>query len=331
MDINKEIQLLTAKYNQELTRLGNQLRLNIAIINRYRISTANKLSLIRDVTNKYNNNVKQLTADYNNKKAVLLQKQSKKALLIGINYRNTPYELYGCINDTKNIQTLLQDKFDYKSFNLLTDDSASKPTKRNIVNELTNLLVNSKTGDNLFFLFSGHGSYMVDTSKDEVDGQDELIFPIDGSNNVNTCIIDDEIRKIIDNNLKSDTNLFMIFDSCFSGSICDLKYNYLVDGKLVDNPRVELTKSNVFVISGCADDQTSADAVVSYNNQNINAGALTFTFLETIRSMGINISLKTLIENMRYLLETNGFQQIPQLSSGRLCDIDKMMLNGGII
>jgi len=329
MDINKEIQLLTAKYNQELTRLGNQLRLNVATINRYRISTANKLSLIRDVTNKYNNNVRQLTAEYNNKKAVLLQKPSKKALLVGINYRNTPYELYGCINDTKNIQTLLRDKFDYKNFNLLTDDSASKPTKRNIVNELTNLLVNSKAGDNLFFLFSGHGSYMVDKNGDELDGRDELIFPIDGSNN--TYMTDDEIRKIIDNNLKPDTNLFMIFDSCFSGTICDLKYNYLVDGKLVDNSRVELTKSNVFVISGCADNDVSMDAVVSYNNQNINAGALTFTFLETIRVMGINISLKTLIENMRNLLETNGFQQIPQLSSGRLCDIDKTMLDGGII
>lgn len=331
MDINREIQLLTAKYNQDLTRLGNQLRLNVAIINRYRITTANKLSLIRAVTNKYNNDIKRLTAEYNNKKAVLLQKTSKKALLVGINYRNTPYELYGCINDTKNIQTLLQNKFDYKNFNLLTDNTSIKPTKQNIIKELTNLLVNSKAGDNLFFLFSGHGSYMVDKNGDELDSRDEVIFPIDGSNNANSYITDDEIRKIIDNNLKPDTNLFMIFDACFSGTICDLRYNYLVDGKLVDNSRVELTKSNVIVISGCTDNQTSMDAFVSYNGSKINSGALTFSFLETIRTMGINISLKILIENMRDLLQTNGFEQIPQLSSGRLIDIDKTILREGII
>ena len=43
--------------------------------------------------------------------------------------------------------------------------------------------------------------------------------------------------------------------------------------------------------------------------------------------LGVKISLKTLIENMRKILKENGFPQIPQLSSGNQMDISKTILS----
>ena len=73
------------------------------------------------------------------------------------------------------------------------------------------------------------------------------------------------------------------------------------------------------MISGCADNQTSADAFIN----NRNTGAMTFSFIETINTLGISVSVKHLVENMRKLLTDHRFEQIPQLSSGTVIDIDK--------
>ena len=335
-NLNIEINKLTNIYNNSINILANQFRQNINIINRYRLSIYVKANLIRLLTINYNNNIKRVTDEYNIKKNRLIElisasNKNKKAILIGINYINTPYQLYGCINDTINIKDFLQNKFNYNIFNILTDNTNKKPNKLNIINELTNLLVNSNNGDNIFFLYSGHGTCTIDLNNDEIDGQDEMIVPLDATD-TKSCISDDEINNIIIKYLKVGVNLFMMFDSCFSGTVVDLKYNYLTsisEGTefITINPKVQDTQGQVIMISGCRDDQTSADAYVNYFNNNINSGAMTYSFLQTIQQLGVNISLKTLIENMRKILKDNGFSQIPQLSSGTRLDISNTILS----
>jgi hypothetical protein len=338
-NLNIEMDNLTKTYNNSINMLVNRFRQNINIINRYRLSRYVKANLIRLITINYNNNIKRVTDEYNIKKNRLIElisimsasNKNKKAILIGINYINTQHQLYGCINDTINIKDLLQNKFDYNIFNILTDNTNKKPNKFNIINELTNLLVNANNGDNLFFLYSGHGTYTIDLNNDETDGQDELIVPLDATD-TKSCILDDEINSIIMKNLKVGVNLFMLFDSCFSGTVADLKYNYLTSVSeetdfITINPTAQDTPSQVIMISGCRDEQTSADAYVNYFNNNINAGAMTYSFLQTIHQLGVNISLKTLIENMRKILKDNGFSQIPQLSSGTRLDISNTILS----
>ena len=329
-----EINKLTNAYNNSINILANQFRANINIINRYRyrLSIYVKTKLIRLITINYNKNIKGVTDEYNIKKQQLIQLMSvtntnKNALLIGINYINTPNQLYGCINDANNIKDCLQNTFNYNIFNILTDYTNKKPNKLNIINEFTNLLVNANNGDNIFFLYSGHGTYTSDLNNDETDGQDEMIVPIDATD-MNSCILDDELNNIIMKYLKVGVKLFMLFDSCFSGTVLDLKYNYLTqDTELITiNPKVRDTQGQVIMISGCRDDQTSADTYVNYFNNNINSGAMTFSFLQTIQQLGVNISLKTLIEHMRKILKDNGFSQIPQLSSGNQLDISKTIL-----
>ena len=80
------------------------------------------------------------------------------------------------------------------------------------------------------------------------------------------------------------------------------------------------------MISGCKDEQTSADALVTYNGKKTFSGAMTFSFLETINKLGINITIKELLVNMRKILLDNGYDQIPQLSSGKSIKIDKLLI-----
>jgi hypothetical protein len=328
--VDNALKQLTTNYNRALTNLGVAFKANVNNINKLSISKQAKQILLSNTTRNYNASVKKLTGDYNKQKENLIasiKSSNKKALLIGINYTNTDNELYGCINDTINMQEMLSSKLNYKVFTLLTDKTTNKPTKQNIINELTKLLVESKSGDNLFFLFSGHGINTSDVNKDELDGNDELIVPLN-ANSVSSCILDDELYALVLANLKKDVKLVMLFDSCFSGTIMDLKYNYMTDdtNKMIMNSTATDTMGQVFVISGCKDDQTSADAYVNYLSKNIYSGAMTYAFLTTVNELGVHVSLHELLKRMRTILKTNEYEQVPQLSGGRLVDIMQTMV-----
>ena len=181
--------------------------------------------------------------------------------------------------------------------------------------EFKNLLINSQAGDLLFFLYSGHGSYALDKNSDEQDGYDELIVSSDLKG-----ITDDELKTIIQQNLKNDVTLFAMFDSCFSGTMLDLRYQYMDSlnyDNYTENSKEAITIGNVFMISGCTDEQTSADAV--FNNKA--NGAMTWCLLESLKQKP-NETWRELVKNMRDLLKTSQFDQIPQFSSGSFVNID---------
>lgn len=237
---------------------------------------------------------------------------NKSALLIGINYTGTDNQLQGCINDVSNIYDLMV-KYQFQSIKTLTDDSTIQPTRDNILNEFTNMLNGANAGDILFLFYSGHGSYIRDLNSDEKTGYDQMIVPIDLN-----PIVDDELKTIINKYLKKDVLLIALFDSCFSGSVLDLQYewmNSLESDKLTENIKVNETIGNVIMISGCSDIQTSADAFIN----NINQGAMTWSFLQSYKE---NITWRQLLINMRNLLKDSSYSQIPQLASGSFFDID---------
>ncbi len=237
----------------------------------------------------------------------VVTKINKSALLIGCNYLGSQYELRGCINDVNNLKTILTSRFKFNNSNILTDVTINKPTKTNILNNFKNLLVNSKSGDILFFCFSGHGSQTYDYSGDEKDGLDELIV----SKDLN-YISDDEFKSLLVNYMKDNVKLFVLFDSCHSGSMMDLKYQYLDSTNMnmvIMNTDSQPIKGTVVMISGCMDMQTSADAYINNKSQ----GAMTWSFINSITTKQLNI-IDT-VKNMRNLLKTNNYDQIPQLSS----------------
>ena len=204
----------------------------------------------------------------------------RKALLVGINYTGTPYQLFGCINDVVNMGSYLQKVRKYNSFIIMTDTTTIKPTRSNILAGFRALLQGAKSGDELWFHFSGHGTLVNDASRDEESGQDSCICPIDVARA--GFISDDVIRSNLAALVPKGVRLYMVLDACHSGTGCDLRYKYddsiyltsrltTLPEKYVPNDwslqqtnyefkRYDKTAGEVFCISGCQDEQTSADA-----------------------------------------------------------------------
>lgn len=310
-------------FNSNVARLNSILATNIRSIQVSRLP--NKPSLINNLIANHNNNVSILRRNLNISiqninsfkpefNVVKENINNKKALLIGINYLNTTHKLIGCIDDTNRMKNLLSSK-GFNDFKILTDLTSVKPTKANILNEFKNLIINAKSGDVLFFYYSGHGSYTYDRNSDETDGSDEMLVSLDLQS-----VLDDELKSILQNHLSREITIICLFDSCHSGTMLDLKYNYLDSNNYdnySENNKVSECQGNVIMISGCTDSQTSSEALFENKSQ----GALTWSFIDSINKTP-NCSWRELLKKMRVSLKSNGFSQIPQLSTDSFYDID---------
>jgi hypothetical protein len=278
-----QINSLLAKYSNDIATFKNKLNSDILAINNY---TPKKVTFAKN----------------------------KKALLVGINYTGTQNELFGCINDVNSVKERINNE-GFTTINTLTDLTVKTPTRVNILNEFKKLLVTAESGDLLFFLYSGHGSNVLDKNGDEKDGYDELLVSCDLQG-----ITDDELKLLILQYLKKDVTLFAMFDCCFSGTILDLKYQFLDSlnyDKYTENDKNIETLGNVYMISGCTEQQTSADANINNKAQ----GAMTWALLESLKTSPTE-TWRELVKSMRSLLKTSEYEQIPQFSSGTFVDID---------
>lgn len=273
----------------------------------------------------------------NNLRKLLLKKSStilkkntsfslKKVLLIGINYIDSSQNaLNGCINDVKNVKNLLNKYYpNCKQFKVLTDNSANvslKPTRKNIIDSINWLVKDLKKGDSVYFHYSGHGGLTLDFNKDEKSETDSCIYPI--NNGKIEMIIDDELKKLLVNRIPLGSKCFAVLDCCHSGSGLDLRFNVNcpIPDKLTitQDTNYPNTKGSVIFLSGCLDTQTAADTVNSVNEP---TGALTNALLDTWNTYGVSIKFKHLLWDVRNLLQTRGYEQIPQLSSGNSFDIN---------
>jgi hypothetical protein len=317
-----KIKNLTNIFNNNVTNLTNYYNNALNNIKRSRNTNANKNKLINALVNQVNKKYQILKTQLN--KDILAVNnlvmpeikniKNNSALLIGINYFGTDNELYGCINDTNSINSLISN-YNFQKISILTDNTEKKANRNNILAELKNLLSNSKSGDVLLLFYSGHGSYILDNNNNEKTGYDQMIVPCDSN-----VILDDELKNIIQTNLKKDVTLIALFDCCHSGSVLDLKYQYmdsLDKNNFTENITETETTGNVIMISGCSDVQTSSDAYINNKNQ----GAMTWAFLEAFKSEK-NITWRNLLIKMRDLLQKSDFDQLPQLTSGSFFNID---------
>jgi hypothetical protein len=324
---NNKIKQLIYAFNKMNNTINNNFNNEIRAINIARINLRQKQLIINIIINKYKqirNNLKnRFENEMNNIKNIqfeqfnTVQHKSKKALIIGINYKETSNELNGCINDANSIKTYLTEhNFTIK---MLTDETPIKPTKINILNEIKELLEKSNKNDTLFIFYSGHGSHTLDRNGDELDGNDELIIPLDFN-----YIKDDELKTLIDTYGKPDTNIIALFDSCNSGTALDLRYQInddITKNNITENDKNTETPCNTLLISGCRDDQFSLETMINYKVQ----GLMTWSFLEVVKN-NKEISCINLLKEMRELLKLNS-NQIPQLSSGRFCNPDNNFLS----
>ena len=268
-----------------------------------------------------------------------------RALLVGINkYKMANSDLSGCVNDVTNIRDSLIKYFDFTvdDIRVITDERA---TKMAIMERLTWRVKGAKTGDRLLFHFSGHGSQVRDRDGDELkDKMDEILCPHD-MNWDGTYIVDDELRKIF-TGLPKGCALEVLLDSCHSGTgtrellglaqlppdqsfkprflpppadiLCrvddDLPIIHLLSGS--SNPSrlaPDALPDYLSLFSGCADNQTSADAIIGgkYN------GAFTYYFCKHLRDVKGKITRSDLLKRVRASLKHEDFDQVPQLEAAK--------------
>jgi hypothetical protein len=262
-----------------------------------------------------------------------------RVLSIGINYVGTEAQLDGCLNDCINLKNATTSKSHIIMSEVANNDEL-KPTKRNIITQIKKFTSGVKPGMNLLFQYSGHGSYTHDDSRDEDDGRDETICPLDYPHAGD--IKDDELRKLLVNELPNGCTLWCFMDCCHSGTVLDLKHNYQlapIKGRkgrrrkikyaIRHSNKIAPTKCQVICFSGCLDTQTSADAHIGGKYQ----GAMTWGILATISTLRRKGTPLTYRNIMRYLLRVmrnNGFDQIPQISTGKPLDLDTLFTPAGL-
>jgi len=240
----------------------------------------------------------------------------KKALLIGIDYVSTPsITLNGCIYDVTNMRDMLMDAYDYdiSDITILRDDFATTntmPTRANIMNGLQSLVKQSANLEEVWIHYSGHGSRIPGTT--EMSGYDQLIVPSDYK--TSGFIIDNDLIAII-SQIKCRTVL--LFDSCYSGTVCDLPWSFTYvspnNFSKVKNNNMIISNPNIFMFSGCKDNQTSADTYSA--DDSIPEGAFTLAFITCLRNAHHNIGYQQLYQNICIYLKNGGYPQIPVFSS----------------
>lgn len=257
----------------------------------------------------------------------------RRALLIGINYIGTSSQLDGCINDINNIGSYLYNTRKYNSFIVLTDYTRVKPTKANILQAFNALFTNVRVGDELWFHYSGHGSLLRDTNRDEESGFDSCICPIDYERS--GFISDDVIRQMLAQRVPKGVKLYIVLDACHSGTGCDLRYKYDDNSYLTNTPATLPTKyiptdwslqqtsyefkkysktiGDVYSISGCQDNQTSADAFIEGQA----TGALTYILLSCLSAnSSATYKWKHLLKDICCSEKIRGFTQKTCITSG---------------
>jgi hypothetical protein len=270
-------------------------------------------------------------ADVSNKQAIVNGLRGspkgglKRALLVGINYLNTPYQLAGCINDAINVQNQMKTFFPQQptTYRLLADDRAEKPTKAAIMNGLQWLTAGLQPGDNVLFHFAGHGGRVRDTNGDEVSGLDSCIYPINGSQM--EIITDDELRAALATTVPAGCKCLVVIDACHSGTAVDLRYMWESPSQTSiaykEDTKYAKTAGAVLFLSGCRDEQVAADTADRWGRP---CGALTMALLDVWKSYGPAIKLKHLLWDVRQYLKANRYSQVPQLTSGTYLDMNKV-------
>ncbi|CAL4922974.1 unnamed protein product [Urochloa decumbens] len=215
----------------------------------------------------------------------------KRALLVGISYTGTPHELKGTVQDVTEMRRLLVDKFAFPTGCILEltekeSDPSRVPTRENLLLAMRWLTEGCGSGDSLVFQFAGHGVQHVDLKDDEVDGYNEALCPVDFEQSGN--ILDDEINETMVRPVGRGVKLHAIMDTCHSGTILDLPYlcrlsrtgywqweNHYPGGR-GKRPNGGL----VISISGCRDDQKSADT--SGFAESASIGAMMDSFIQAV-------------------------------------------------
>jgi len=246
------------------------------------------------------------------------------ALQFGLLYRNTEYELEGCINDLKHITAHFLSQTGFVPDNIvpMTDDTKIVPTKQVMESSMHQFVNNAINGDRLFLQYSGHGTSVKDKTGDEDDGYDEALCPLDGG-----VIVDDWMFFNVVKPLERapTASLFVLIDACHSGTCLDLQHQYQAIRKpketiaVREDKNVKRTAScQVIGFSAALDSQTATDI-----QDRVPQGAFTEMFIEVFQKHQKKpLTWRQFLLNVDGLLAKRGYAQQASVSSSRKLTLD---------
>jgi hypothetical protein len=268
-----------------------------------------------------------------------------RALFIGINYFHSDAQLNGCVNDVAVMMGVVQAMgFDITDRRVLVDDSSfpgvtGEPTRAEIIDSMKWLVADARKGDQFFLHYSGHGVQIADSKADKADGGTaESLAPVDYK--TAGLLYDREIYDLLCPALPADCRLTALIDCCHSGDVMNLEFAWQwddgkrEDGEFVRRPRPDIP-GDILVISGCKDEQTSADVsdVTSFQTKftagkpGAAGGACTNALAEVVAAkMGsdgkCHVSFEELLRMIQESLVRRKFTQVPQLSASCTINLD---------
>lgn len=229
---------------------------------------------------------------------------ARRALLFGINHYGGGSDLNGCLNDVEDMAKMIRENYPDADVRIFKDGQV---TRAAFIANMEAAISSMKSGDSLLVHYSGHGTQVTDRHGDEEDGYDEALYLSDGT------VIDDDVNASLQK-IPEGALVVLMFDSCFSGTVTrgmnpvKGKY-YLMPGQIMRNKkniRIPRSQMKWVVFSGCAENQTSSDALIN-NRYN---GAFTFYAL---KAFSPGITLTEWFLRIRKCLPSENFTQAPTL------------------
>ncbi|KZV76558.1 hypothetical protein PENSPDRAFT_423496 [Peniophora sp. CONT] len=151
-----------------------------------------------------------------------------RALVIGLTYEWTAtkdlWPLKGCRNDAHSFAELLRTRYGWQDITVMTDEEKNRksslwPTKKNMLEKMTELVADAHAGDMFVIYYAGHSGQVPSVNDThETDGLDEHMISVDGKK-----ILDDNLREILVKSLPNGTRLTAVFDSCHLWTMLDLR------------------------------------------------------------------------------------------------------------
>jgi len=153
----------------------------------------------------------------------------RRSLLVGINYYGTSAALSGCVNDVRRMREALARQWgfpeDEASQRVLIDEPSTppalRPTLANMRAAIAWLVEGARTGDALYFHYSGHGG-----REPAGDGQHhETLCPVDFQ--TAGMLLDTEMFDTLVRPLPAGCRLTCVLDCCHSAGALDLPYVFV--------------------------------------------------------------------------------------------------------
>jgi len=246
------------------------------------------------------------------------QKGLVKALFIGIQYQTIPsIALQSCLQDIESSKQKIQEMYpDCTSVRVLTDETAEKPTRKNILKAIQWLVEDVKPGQHVFFHYSGHGGQLIDVNGGYKSIFENCIYPYKGKKL--QIILDEEIRKELIEKIPAGSKCFVVMDSYSGNATIELEHTWQTaeDHTLyyVQDVEMPTLEGKIIVLSSCLTDDAPMNPSAIYGQT---GGVLSSILPQILDKNNEQLEMKEYMWSVLRTLKERGCSKIPILSASR--------------